>query len=51
MEQNNYLGEEKIEKLMIRFSIPCIMSLLIAALYNMVDQIFIGHGIGYLEPV
>ena len=48
MEQNNYLGEEKIEKLMIRFSIPCIMSLLIAALYNMVDQIFIGHGIGYL---
>jgi putative MATE family efflux protein len=44
----NYLGEERIGKLMIQFSIPCILSLLIASLYNMVDQVFIGHGIGYL---
>ena len=43
--QNNgaYLGEEKINKLMLRFSIPCIMSLLVSALYNIVDQIFIGN--------
>jgi putative MATE family efflux protein len=50
MEQmsNHYLGEEKIGKLMMKFSVPCIMSLLIASLYNMVDQIFIGRGVGYL---
>lgn len=46
--KNNYLGEEKIGKLMMKFSIPCIMSLLVASLYNIVDQIFIGQGIGYL---
>jgi putative MATE family efflux protein len=45
---NRYLGEEKVGKLMVKFSIPCVMSLLIAALYNMVDQIFIGRGVGYL---
>lgn len=45
---NNYLAEEKIGKLMLKFSIPCIMSLLVASLYNIVDQIFIGQGIGYL---
>lgn len=44
----SYLGEEKIGRLMLKFSVPCIMSLLIAALYNMVDQIFIGWGVGYL---
>ena len=45
---NQYLGEESIGKLMIRFSVPCIMSLLVSALYNIVDQIFIGRGVGYL---
>lgn len=45
---NNYLAEERIGKLMMKFSIPCIMSLLVASLYNIVDQIFIGQGIGYL---
>ncbi len=39
----NYLGEEKIPKLMLKFSIPCILSLLVSALYNIVDQIFIGN--------
>ena len=33
---------------MLKFSIPCIMSLLVSALYNIVDQIFIGRGVGYL---
>ena len=42
-QQINYLGEEKIPKLMLKFSIPCILSLLVSALYNIVDQIFIGN--------
>lgn len=42
-QQINYLGEEKIPKLMLTFSIPCILSLLVSALYNIVDQIFIGN--------
>lgn len=37
------LGEGNINILMLRFSIPCIMSLLISSLYNIVDQIFIGN--------
>ena len=40
---NKYLGEAKISKLLLKFSIPCIMGLLISALYNIVDQIFIGN--------
>lgn len=48
-ENNKFLGEEKISKLLLKFSIPCIMSLLINALYNIVDQIFIGNSsLGYL---
>lgn len=43
------LGEEKISKLLLRFSIPCVVGLLIGALYNIVDQIFIGNSeLGYL---
>lgn len=45
---NQYLAEASIGKLMIKFSIPCIMSLLVSSLYNIVDQIFIGRGVGYL---
>lgn len=45
---SSYLATSPIGSLMMKFSIPCIMSLLIAALYNMVDQIFIGRGVGYL---
>jgi putative MATE family efflux protein len=37
------LGEENINRLMLRFSIPCILSLLVSAFYNIVDQIFIGN--------
>lgn len=52
MEENQeikLLGEEKISKLLLKFSIPCVMGLLISALYNIVDQIFIGNSeLGYL---
>ena len=47
-QEENVLGKEKISKLIIRFSIPCIISMLVNALYNIVDQIFIGQGVGYL---
>ena len=43
-EQNSkFLGKEKISKLMLKFSIPCVLSLLVSALYNIIDQIFIGN--------
>ena len=45
MEQNNpsYLATEKISKLMGKYAVPCIISLLVGALYNIVDQIFIAN--------
>ncbi len=46
--EENMLGTEKIGKLIRKFSIPCIISLLVNSLYNIVDQIFIGWGVGYL---
>lgn len=46
--KNYDLGKEKISKLLLNFSIPCIISMLVGALYNIVDQIFIGWGVGYL---
>ena len=47
MEQLN-LGTEKIGKLLKKFAIPCIISMVVNALYNIVDQIFIGWGVDYL---
>ena len=48
-QENRVLGEEKISRLLLRFSIPCVMGLLISAFYNIVDQIFIGNSeLGYL---
>lgn len=44
MEQSNqFLGTEHIGKLMRKYAIPCIISLLVGALYNIVDQIFIAN--------
>ena len=43
------LGEERISKLLLKFSIPCVMGLLISSFYNIVDQMFIGNSeLGYL---
>lgn len=48
-QDNRMLGEAKISKLLLKFSIPCVTGLLISALYNIVDQIFIGNSeLGYL---
>ena len=45
---NSYLATEPIGKLIMKFSIPCVLSMLVSALYNIVDQIFIGQSVGYL---
>ena len=46
--ETNMLGYEKIGKLIRMYAIPSIISILVNALYNMVDQVFIGRGVGYL---
>ena len=44
MEQSNqYLGTQPVGRLMKQYAIPCIISLLVGALYNIVDQIFIAN--------
>lgn len=48
MKTENILGTEKIFTLIRKFSIPCIISMLVNSLYNIVDQIFIGQGVGML---
>ena len=40
---NQFLGTERVSKLMRQYAIPCIISLLVGALYNIVDQIFIAN--------
>lgn len=47
-EQKNPLASEKIGKLILKFTIPAIISMLVSSLYNIVDQIFIGQGVGML---
>ena len=41
MESPIYLGTEKPGKLLLKFAVPCIFSLIISCLYNIVDQIFV----------
>lgn len=42
-KQNSFLETEKLGKLMRKYSIPCVISLVVGALYNIVDQIFIAN--------
>ena len=44
----NPLGYEKIPVLLRRYAIPSIIAMVVSSLYNIVDQIFIGQGVGYL---
>ena len=48
MTVQNPLAIEKEEKLILKFAIPAIISMLVSSLYNIVDQIFIGQGVGML---
>lgn len=47
-DAKNPLGIEKESRLITKFAIPSIISMLVTALYNIVDQIFIGQGVGML---
>lgn len=44
----NSLGSEPVSTLLRRFAVPSVIAMLVSALYNMVDQLFIGHSIGVL---
>ena len=46
--QGNPLGYEPVRRLLAKFALPAVISMLVNALYNIVDQIFIGQGVGYL---
>ncbi len=47
-EKQSAFATEPIGKLIVRFAIPSVIALLVNSLYNIVDQIFIGWGVGYL---
>ncbi|ATD53820.1 MATE family efflux transporter [Clostridium chauvoei] len=61
MNRQERLGEEKISKLLITFSVPAIIGMLVNTLYNIVDRMFIGHipevgqlaitGVGVTMPI
>ena len=44
----NPLASEPVGRLLIQYAVPSILSTLMASLYNMVDQMFIGQRIGFL---
>ena len=48
METKNPLGTRPLPLLLRDFAIPSILAMLVSSLYNIVDQIFIGNGVGYL---
>ena len=47
-DEVNPLRVEKESKLIVDFAVPCVISMLVTSLYNIVDQIFIGQGVGML---
>ena len=47
-EHESLFATQPVGRLIIKFAIPCVISLLVNSLYNIVDQIFIGWGVGYL---
>ncbi len=48
MDRAERLGEARILPLLLNFSIPAIVGMLVQALYNVVDRIFVGNGVGPL---
>lgn len=48
LDRSKQLGEDSVLKLLVRFSIPAIIGMLVNALYNIVDRIFIGNGVDTL---
>lgn len=47
-EAKSPFAVEPVGRLLVKFAVPCVISLLVNSLYNIVDQIFIGWGVGYL---
>lgn len=47
-QSKSVFATEPVGRLIVRFAIPCVISLVVNALYNIVDQIFVGWGVGYL---
>ena len=47
-QRHNPLGYEPIGRLLLKFALPSVVAMLVNAVYNIVDQIFIGQGVGYL---
>ena len=47
-EETNPLATQKVSSLILKFTIPAIISMMVSSLYNIVDQIFIGQGVGML---
>lgn len=47
-KRNNQLAAEPVGKLIGKFAIPAVISMLVSSMYNIVDQIFIGQGVGML---
>lgn len=47
-ENKSPFSTEPVGRLILKFAVPCVISLLVNSLYNIVDQIFIGWGVGYL---
>lgn len=47
-EAKNPLGYERLPKLLRGYAVPSIIAMVVSSLYNIVDQIFIGQGVGYL---
>jgi len=45
---NAYLGDEPIERFLMKFAVSSVLAMLVEALYNIVDQALIGRGVGYL---
>ena len=46
-DNENPLGIEPVSKLLKSFAVPSVISFLVNNLYNIVDQVFIGQGVGY----
>lgn len=47
-EKNNPLAVAPVSRLMVKFAVPSIVGMLVSALYNIIDQLFIGKGVGVL---
>ncbi len=48
MIEQNQMSTESVARLLLRFALPAIVALLVNALYNIVDSIFVGRGVGDL---